>query len=85
MRALTLPERFTAAPAGGHRTARTASLLVLFPYRSLLQLYIDIETTDRHNQFTEKFITRQYVSGRPGGWVGGWWFMLRQCEGGVWR
>lgn len=30
-------------------------------YRSLLQLYIDIEITDRHNTFYEKFSTRFQV------------------------
>ena len=37
--------------------------------RSLLALYRDIEITDRHNTFYEKFSTRYQASASVGAWL----------------
>lgn len=57
----SVPQPAAAVPSPFVLTALLCPLASPPPYRSLLQLYIDIEITDRHNQFYEKFATRQQV------------------------
>ncbi|PSC67765.1 putative ubiquitin conjugation factor E4 [Micractinium conductrix] len=56
--------RRSRQPASASEVAllfEVAPLVVAHMVDSLLRLYIDIEITDRHNQFYEKFATRQQI------------------------
>lgn len=48
-------------PALHPRANRSPSLAQQTPTPSLIRLYVDIEMTDRHNTFYEKFTTRYQI------------------------